>query len=1384
MKKIISLFLTVTMIASLIVAIPAGNVAAAETITDEALFMTYPTYLSNSEMDEGLQKAEEAFRAVMSSYSKTDELIAAFMTAMSEGISLSVQKYLGKLGLTETLYEKYAREAATKYIQSMLSNPNAATEPTKKIDTAYKALKTSYSVGSSVDKTQLMADLKKVATDSNINVMPKDMEELVDNLYDAGSLKKDLDAIGESMKLWKVVLELTEIHAIEKTAIVSTMEELQNAGLTNSDLYLGLSLLKADIEKNPFEYVMKHYGTEKVVSFIAEKADDLIFTFATGTTIVPLVNAFTNLFSNYVYVNAKADALIQASMQASFVSCLDICLSNYRTKFRSKQATTDDINKYEFLYSSYLGAYKAVLDSCYDVAKIGDKFSLGGDCMVWSANIEYIYTYDSYINWCKEEVLHDIENAELDKATGDSTISDDLDEATIKARLEKMMTLYPPDDTTGYESLEFACKVFNRIFDKVLVDSVRDDYYHILRNNANVRLVGRLEEEEVAESALKEMFANVRVGDIVITSGQYDYLHAMTVVEVTENGPVVYDVGSVYGPEQDPYKYTWLIQKYEFPYSKMADAFSKNGKYMTKPGISVYRAIKKVNTTNSGTSLYYEEYDDSVNYVIENNVLKGYKGSRTTIEIPDGVISIADKCFENNKSIKSVYMPDTITEIGNRAFYGCTNLKYVNLSSFINKMGKASFAYCQSLTSINVPGTVVDMNEDVFAYCNTLTSCIFLDGATDIGSYTFGSCYNLRKVVIPDTITKIGSGVFDGCVRLTNVNIPETVTSIGSNAFRRVGLKSITISKNVSIIGEAAMQGSFENIFVDIENKNYCDIDGNLFNKDKTKLIQYADGKTEQKYSIPNGTTHIGNKAFINNWTLTDVFMPDSVVCVGEESFRDCENLINITFSNNLTEIGDEAFWGCYDLITLYMPDKIERIGEYAFACCFQLKKIDLPNKLTQIGREAFASCENLTEIKIPNSVVEIGDGCFSTTGYANNEENWENGCLYIDNCLVATNTELSGEYTIKDGTICVVESAFTGNVKLTEVTVPSSVVGISEYMFSRCENLTKVEVLNGVKYIGNYAFAECINLLDISIPDSIISIGENAFYDTYVYNNEKYWEDGTLYIGNHIIKTIETIPSNYIIKQGTKSIADRAFERSNISDIIIPKSVVGIGNRSFERCRALKSVTILGSLEIIGDSAFEWCTALESVSILDSVKIFGDAAFRYCSGLREINVPNGVIKISDYSFAYCDRLREITIPKSIKVIGNNAFDSYYNHLQEVYYTGTEEQWDDIIIGSGNEYLFNATIHFNSVTSPEITEFLVGDEGKVDLSVANAPDDAVVYVASYDNLGKLLELQKLTLNNGSASAIFSTASVYKYKAFIWKGDTIRPLSDPKECKLQ
>ena len=114
------------------------------------------------------------------------------------------------------------------------------------------------------------------------------------------------------------------------------------------------------------------------------------------------------------------------------------------------------------------------------------------------------------------------------------------------------------------------------------------------------------------------------------------------------------------------------------------------------------------------------------------------------------------------------------------------------------------------------------------------------------------------------------------------------------------------------------------------------------------------------------------------------------------------------------------------------------------------------------------------------------------------------------------------------------------------------------------------------------------------------------------------------------------------------------------------------------------------------GKGAFESCTSLASVTIPDSVTSIGDDVFYGCTSLTSISIPDGVTSIGSYAFSDCKSLTSITIPGIVTSIGGNAFRDCTS-LTDIYYTGTEDDWAAISIGSGNTYLTNATIHYNHV---------------------------------------------------------------------------------------
>jgi hypothetical protein len=192
------------------------------------------------------------------------------------------------------------------------------------------------------------------------------------------------------------------------------------------------------------------------------------------------------------------------------------------------------------------------------------------------------------------------------------------------------------------------------------------------------------------------------------------------------------------------------------------------------------------------------------------------------------------------------------------------------------------------------------------------------------------------------------------------------------------------------------------------------------------------------------------------------------------------------------------------------------------------------------------------------------------------------------------------------------------------------------------------------------------------------------------------------------------------VIPNGTTSIGEYAFYNySTLESIVIPNSVTTIGDYAFYYCTLLKSIVIPDDVTSIGIAAFEGCELLESVVIPDSVTYLDGRAFFNCISLTSVVIGNGVTDINNYTFSGCSSLTSVVIGNSVTGINGRAFENcisltsivipksvtyialgaFYEctSLTDVYYTGTESQWNAIYIDSGNYYLENATIHYNYV---------------------------------------------------------------------------------------
>ena len=293
----------------------------------------------------------------------------------------------------------------------------------------------------------------------------------------------------------------------------------------------------------------------------------------------------------------------------------------------------------------------------------------------------------------------------------------------------------------------------------------------------------------------------------------------------------------------------------------------------------------------------------------------------------------------------------TVTSIGWEAFYYCTGLTSVTIPNSVTSIGEWAFYSCSGLTSVTIGNSVTSIGDRAFAFCKGLTSLTIGNSVTSIGVQAFAKCTGLTSVTIGNSVTNIGSSAFAECTGLTSVTIPNSVTSIGERAFYKCS--------------------SLTSINVASDNSNYCSVDGVLFNKDKTTLIQYPGGK-QGAYTIPNSVTSIGGMAFSVCSGLTSVTIGNSVTSIGGMAFSWCYGLTSVTIGNSVTSIGNSAFYSCSSLTSVTIGNSVTSIGDSAFGGCSGLTSITC-EAITPptLGSDVFYDVNKSIPLYVPAESVE-----------------------------------------------------------------------------------------------------------------------------------------------------------------------------------------------------------------------------------------------------------------------------------------------------------------------------------------------------------------------------------------------------------------------------
>ena len=764
------------------------------------------------------------------------------------------------------------------------------------------------------------------------------------------------------------------------------------------------------------------------------------------------------------------------------------------------------------------------------------------------------------------------------------------------------------------------------------------------------------------------------------------------------------------------------------------------------------------------TSITIPNTVTSINYFAFAN------SNLTSIEIPASVQTIGVEAFwrcyalqsitfENNSQLTTignsafyectglttgVSIPASVITIGIHAFSGCTRLPSVTFASDsqLTTISAAAFYNCTSLTSITIPNSVTSVGDSAFLGCTLLATVTFLGNVpTIIGVNAFSAqndtvyyLSNTNNVTLATYFSKIIQYSVNGSNATITSFLPKTyagalvipdtiggyaVTAIDIITFANcINLTLVTIPASVTFIGDGTFLGcnSLINISVDINNTEFLSVDGVLYNKNKTTLIQYPIGNTRIAYTVDDSTQTISSAAFYNCTSLTSIEIPASVTSIALQAFHGCQNLATVIFLGNAPALGDSAFTGISANATVYyisntnsvdLTTYFNKIFQYSvngsinsflpktYAGALVIPSAIGSYTVTTIGNNAFASCVNLTSIEIPASVTAIGNNTFQ-------------GCIGLLTVTFATGSLLTS----------IGVSAFQDTTSLTSIIIPASVTTIGEDAF-RNTGLTSIIIPASVTSIGSNAFMECTSLTSISvdssnpnyssddgilynkdkttlirypigkqgstatIPNSVTSIATSAFQGctalaTVTFLGNVPTLGSSAFTGISASATVYYLTNTNSVNFPTdfKKIFQYSVDGSNATitsflpttyagALVIPSAIGGytvtaIGSNAFYVCTKLSSIVIPNSVTSIGNETFRGCTLLETVTFAadSQVTSIGTSAFYACTSLTSITIPNSVTSIGNNAFQGCNSLATVTFDADSQLtsIGTSAF--------------------------------------------------------------------------------------------------------------------------------
>lgn len=706
---------------------------------------------------------------------------------------------------------------------------------------------------------------------------------------------------------------------------------------------------------------------------------------------------------------------------------------------------------------------------------------------------------------------------------------------------------------------------------------------------------------------------------------------------------------------------------------------------------------------------------DGKNYTVVSVAPNAFRNSKlTSVTLPEGIKTIGKSAFRGAQ-LTSFEMPSTVEQIDEASFcmasklmnitlspklkvipkdaFSYSGLRTVDLPDGITEIGEMAFSSCSDLQKVSLPASLTTIKEQAFWCDEALREVVIPVGSKlkSVGTIAFQWCNSLKGIQLPDTLEIIEDKAFNNCTALKSIGLTKNnqLKSLGESAFQSTAITSFHYSAFLNKVGRCPLGGcnALTEITVAKDNPMFKSVDGVLFNKDGTSLLQFPANKKVSTYTTPSGVKKISVYAFqgtspklrevtigegveniesfaFQQSKVESISISDSVTSIERLSFYKCPNLETLKLPSGLNTMVTYLIWDCESLSSLQIPASVQSIEESAVAKCPGLSSVEmLATQMNSMAKGAFSGTSpdlvvsvtnniiknmvvtsgiNEAQVKVKEPAPPVQSSSFTVNGVfykvLTEPASGKNGTVQIGDgsngikakgivTIPATIQNESKSYNV----ISVGPNALKDSL-VTEFHLPDTVTSISDYALYNASELTMFEIPAGVETIGVNAITGCHKLKAITYkPGSHLKkLGNGALSDNFALETIA------------LPKTVNDIGEctmffNYSLREvnfeegsSWTKLPEGTFARdSKLERVNLPATVTSIGGNAFWNCSALKDID-LTKISNIGEKAFFHCTGLTSIELSNDIEELKGGTFEGCTGLKSVKLGSGLKALGD----------------------------------------------------------------------------------------------------------------------------------------------------------